>query len=89
MREPEVFKGGGQSTVRVSFRGLRDSRTIVDRDTRVTEITIPAVQAARLWQLLGEVLTDADISQVRVNRAARQPRTRSYEDDLVVVRARE
>ena len=53
VREPEVFTGGGQSTVRISFRGLRDSRTTVDRDTRVT-ITIPAAQAARLWQLLVE-----------------------------------
>jgi hypothetical protein len=61
-REPEVFRGvdslgGGLPTVRLTFRGLRDSRTAADRDTRVT-VTLPVAQAARLWRLLGETLTE-------------------------------
>jgi hypothetical protein len=55
-----VFRGDGQPTVRLTFRGLRDSKTTVDRDTRVTR-TLPAAQAERLWRLLGEKLTDAEV----------------------------
>jgi hypothetical protein len=67
-REPEIHRGKdslgqGLPTIRPIFRGLRDSRTNVDRDTRVT-ITLPAAQAARLWRLLGEKLTDAELAGV-------------------------
>jgi len=56
-REPEAFRGDGSPSVRLTFRGLLDSRTAADRDTRV-RVTIPVAQAARLWRLLGERLTD-------------------------------
>jgi hypothetical protein len=55
-RDPEVFRAEGSPNVRITFRGLRDSRTAADRDTRVS-ITIPVVQAARLWHLLDDHLS--------------------------------
>jgi hypothetical protein len=60
-REPEVLWGSDSfgaplSNVRLTFRGLLESRTVLDRDTRI-RILVPAVQAARLWRLLGESLT--------------------------------
>jgi hypothetical protein len=63
-REPEVLRGADSlgaalPTVRLMFRGLRDSRTTVDRDTRVT-VTLPVAQAAQLWRLLGDHLTDQE-----------------------------
>src|SRR5215207_1195155 len=48
-REPEAFRGDGSPSVRLTFRGLLDSRTAADRDTRV-RVTIPVAQAARLWR---------------------------------------
>ena len=65
-REPEVFRGTDSlgrplPSVRLTFRGLSESRTASDRDTRV-RIMIPAVQAAQLWRLLGEVLSEAEVA---------------------------
>ncbi len=42
----------------LTFRGTNAAK-VVDRDTRV-KIWIPAVQAARLWRELGEVLTEGE-----------------------------
>ena len=63
-RPPEVLRGSDSlgeplPTVRVIVRGLRDSRTTVDRDTRVT-VTLPVAQAAHLWRLLDTRLTDQE-----------------------------
>ena len=41
----------------LTFRGISDARSSVDRDTRI-RIALSATQAAPLWHLLGEVLTD-------------------------------
>jgi len=45
----------------LTFRGTSDARSSVDRDTRL-RIVLPAAQAARLWQLLGAVLTEEERS---------------------------
>jgi hypothetical protein len=48
--------------VNTAFRGTSDARSSVDRDTRL-RIAVPAAQAARLWRLLGEKLTDEEKEQ--------------------------
>jgi hypothetical protein len=61
-REPEVRRDEGTGIVNMAFRGTSDARSSVDRDTRI-RIALPPVQAARLWQLLGERLTDEEKRQ--------------------------
>ena len=56
-REPLVQRLDIAKSVLLTFRGLRNAN-VRDRDTRVT-LTLPGPQAARLWRLLGEQLTDA------------------------------
>jgi hypothetical protein len=59
-REPLVQRLGIANSVLLTFRGLRNAN-VRDRDTRVS-LTLPGPQAARLWRLLGEQLTDAEKS---------------------------
>ena len=61
-REPEVHRDEGTRIVSMTFRGTSDARTSVDRDTRI-RIAISAGQAARLWYLLGERLTEEEKQQ--------------------------
>jgi hypothetical protein len=56
LREPAVMRDS-RGTIRLEFRGTSDARSSVDRDTRL-RIAVPATQAARLWRMLGERLTD-------------------------------
>ena len=54
-RQPEVRRSEGSPNLDLTFRGLSDARSSVDRETRL-RIVLPAAQAVRLWQLLGEKL---------------------------------
>ena len=56
-REPEVSRVEGSGSLYVTFRGTSDARSSVDRDTRL-RIVLPVTQAVRLWQRLGENLSD-------------------------------
>ena len=58
-RPAEVSRSEGSTTVYLTFRGTRDARSSVDRDTRL-RIALASVQAAALWRLLGEHLTDQE-----------------------------
>jgi hypothetical protein len=53
-REPVVVREP-RGSFRLEFCGLSGARSSVDRDMR---IVLPATLAARLWQLLGDNLTD-------------------------------
>ena len=57
-REPKVHRNGRTSFLRITFRGTSDSRSSVDRDTRVRIDRHCA--GAVLWPELGERLTDAE-----------------------------
>jgi hypothetical protein len=57
-RPPSVDRSQGSSTLFVTFEGTREAK-VRDRDTRIW-IALAGVQAARLWRLLGEQLTDAE-----------------------------
>ena len=57
-RPPTVNGSQGSSTVFLTFEGTRDAK-VRDRDTRI-RIALADVQAARLWRLLGEQLSDAE-----------------------------
>jgi hypothetical protein len=52
-RTPIVYRPEGSNTVYLTFEGLRESRTIADKHTRV-RITLPATQAINLWQQLAQ-----------------------------------
>src|SRR5437016_2359245 len=58
-REPDVRRDEGVRIINLTFRGTSDARSSVDRDTRI-RIALPPAQAARLWQLLGEHLSDQE-----------------------------
>jgi hypothetical protein len=58
-REPDVRRTDGARSMNLTFRGTSDSRSSVDRDTRI-RIALSAAQAARLWSLLGELLTEEE-----------------------------
>ncbi len=58
-RAPEVQRDEGIGSIRMTFRGISDARSSVDRDTRV-RIAISNAQVARLWHALGEQLTDEE-----------------------------
>ncbi len=60
--EPEVRRDDGAGIVNMTFRGTSDARSSVDRDTRL-RIAVPVAQAARLWRLVGERLTDEEKEQ--------------------------
>jgi hypothetical protein len=55
-RPPEVTRLEGSPTVVLTLRDTRGEK-VRDRDTRV-KIALSGGQAARLWHLLGEQLTD-------------------------------
>ena len=58
-RKPEVRRSESSPNLCLTFRGLSDARSSVDRDTRL-RIVVPAARAARLWQLLGDNLSDEE-----------------------------
>ena len=58
-REPDVRSDEGVRIINLTFRGTSDARSSVDRDTRI-RIALPPAQAARLWQLQGEHLSDQE-----------------------------
>ena len=62
-REPEIRRDEGARSVYITFRGISDARSSVDRDTRIRLALAPA-QAVRLWRLLGVHLTDAEKQNV-------------------------
>ena len=51
----------------MTFRGTSDARSSVDRDMRL-RIAVRVAQAARLWRLLGQQLTDAEKQQAEAGR---------------------
>ncbi|MDQ6674425.1 MAG: hypothetical protein M3069_27450 [Chloroflexota bacterium] len=55
---PEVSRPEGSAAVFLTFRGTRETR-VRDRDTRL-RIALQGPQAARLWHLLGERLTEEE-----------------------------
>ena len=57
-RPPSVDRPEGPTAVFLTFDGLSDAK-VLDRDTRI-KITLQGPQAARLWHLLGELLTDEE-----------------------------
>ena len=57
-REPFVLRDS-RGSFRLEFRGTSDARSSIDRDTRL-RIAMPVAQAMRLWQLLGEHLTQEE-----------------------------
>jgi hypothetical protein len=57
-RPPEVNRPEGSATLFLTFRGTREQK-VRDRDTRI-RIALQGTQAARLWRLLGEKLTDEE-----------------------------
>jgi hypothetical protein len=50
---PTVYHAEGSGTVYLTFEGLRDSRTITDKLTRV-RIAMPATEAVHFWQQLAD-----------------------------------
>jgi hypothetical protein len=57
-RPPSVDRPEGSTAVFLTFGGLRESK-VRDRHTRI-RIALQGPQAARLWRLLGEQLTDVE-----------------------------
>ena len=57
-RPPSVDRPEGSKSVFLTFDGLRNAK-VRDKDTRV-RIALQGLQAARLWRLLGERLTDEE-----------------------------
>jgi hypothetical protein len=54
---PRVHRSEGTGTVYVTFKGLRESRTISDKRTRI-RVAMPAATAQSFCQLLGGVVSD-------------------------------
>jgi hypothetical protein len=61
-RDPDVYRDAARGSIHLTFRGTSDARSSVDRDTRI-RIAISGIQAVRLWQALGECLTDDEKRQ--------------------------
>jgi hypothetical protein len=57
-RPPEVSRPEGSSSLFLTFRGTREQK-VRDRDTRIN-IALQGAQAAKLWRLLGDRLTDKE-----------------------------
>jgi hypothetical protein len=57
-RQPVVARDS-RGSFRLEFRGTSDARSSTDRDTRL-RIAMPVAQAVRLWQLLGDQLTQEE-----------------------------
>ena len=56
-RLPTVYRPEGGQTVYLSFEGLRESRTIADKRTRI-RVSMPVATALSFCQLLGKVVND-------------------------------
>jgi hypothetical protein len=57
-RPPTVDRSQGSSTLFLTFEGTRDAK-VRDRDTRI-RVALASVQAARLWRLVGQQLSEAE-----------------------------
>jgi hypothetical protein len=57
-RPPTVDRSQGAPTLFPTFEGTREAK-VRDRDMRI-RIALAGVQAARLWRLLGQQLSDAE-----------------------------
>ena len=57
--EPDVRRDESARSVTLTFRGISDARSSVDRDTRI-RIALAPTQAVRLWRLLDEHLTETE-----------------------------
>jgi hypothetical protein len=53
---PSVYRPESSKNVYMTFEGLRESRTIADKLTRV-QITLPLTEASRLQALLAQCIT--------------------------------
>jgi uncharacterized protein with ACT and thioredoxin-like domain len=53
---PSVVRPDGSAFVFLEFEGLRESRTIVDKLTRV-RVTLPLAETTRLQELLAQRVT--------------------------------
>jgi hypothetical protein len=58
-REPDVRRDESARSLTLTFRGISDARSSVDRDTRI-RVALAPTQAARLWRLLGEHLAETE-----------------------------
>ena len=56
-KPPSVYRAAGSRTVYVTFEGLRESRTVADKLTRI-QIALPANHADELVRALGSVMTE-------------------------------
>jgi hypothetical protein len=54
---PTVHRPPGARWVYLTFEGLRESRTIADKQTRI-HVSMPASEVARFQELLADVLTE-------------------------------
>jgi hypothetical protein len=61
-RAPTVVRPAGSRVIYLTFEGIRESRTIADKQTRV-RITLPVAEVVRPRELLADVdrPDDADI----------------------------
>jgi hypothetical protein len=57
---PTVDRPPGARFVYLIFEGLRDSRTVADKHTRI-RVSLPLAEVARLRQLLDELVTEDSI----------------------------
>ena len=67
-REPDARRDENARAVTLTFRGISDARSSVDRDTRM-RIALPPTQAARLWRLLGEHLAETETENAETGDA--------------------
>jgi hypothetical protein len=58
-REPDVRRDESRRAINLTFRGTSDARSSVDHDARL-RIAMPPAQAAWLWHLLGQQLTEEE-----------------------------
>ncbi len=56
---PVVYRPEGARVVYMTFEGLRDSRTIADKLTRV-RVALAIGEVQRLCQMLGELVPEAN-----------------------------
>jgi hypothetical protein len=62
-RAPTVDRPPGARFVYLTFEGLRESRTVADKHTRI-RVSLPLAEVARLRQLLNELVTEDSIDVV-------------------------
>ena len=67
-RDPDVRRDTSGRSVNLTFRGISDARSSVDRDTRIRIALAPA-EAVRLWRLLGEHLSEAEKQEAETEEA--------------------